>query len=133
MPEPVVDQRQALNEQLKYHYRRADIGAKAWSTAYHGSAGLSAVLSIAAGILVQSQFENKDVPVTVLSFIAAALTALMGVGHFQRKWKINRLTRGKLKMLELDIMNTKDDLTPCFEKLKGIIKEHDEGIIPPDI
>jgi hypothetical protein len=65
----------------------------------------------------------------ILAFCAAALSALAATGGFDRKWRANRLSRGRLDELRIDFMDSNADLRIIRERLKNIIRMHDQEVL----
>jgi len=54
---------------------------------------------------------------------------LAAAGGFQRKWKSNRISRGKLDLLLLDLSDPASDAKDIRNQLKCIITDHDRAIV----
>ena len=113
---------------------RWTFGQKAWSFAYHVSLFGAALLSLAAGFVVQlkspvfSPAANETLA-TILAFLAAAFTGVSAVGGFAMKWRANRLSRGRIEDLRLDLKDPSADLRGARNRLKAIRRAHDLEIL----
>ncbi len=133
-----ADSRAQIRDQIGYWHRRWRRGQKAWSVAHHVSLSGAAIISVAIAFIIQinaqllSSVSNENLS-TVLAFFAAALSALAAAGRFQQKWRANRLSRSRLDELRIDFTDSNADLHNVRERLKGIIKEHDQEILGGDL
>lgn len=63
------------------------------------------------------------------SAFAALLTAIAAASGFSRKWQANRISRGKIEQLQIDMSEPGVDLKQVRKELKDIIAKHDEKIV----
>jgi hypothetical protein len=114
--------------------RRWIYGQEAWSFAYHVTLFGAALLSLAAGFVVQlkspifSPTANETLA-TILAFVAAAFNGVSAVGGFEMKWRANRLSRGRIEDLKLDLKDPDADLRGARNRLKAIRRAHDLEIL----
>lgn len=108
---------------------RADRNAaqKRWSGVHHIALFGSIFCSVFAGAQIQV-FENTGFA-TILTSIAAVLTGLASSGGFERKWRSNRLSRGKADCLLIDLDTADADLKKIRKQFKSAIEKHDLEII----
>jgi len=106
-------------------------GQKNWSMAHHVTVFGSIVCSVVAGGLLQvkSPELNLSGASAVLTSIAAALTSLAAAGGFERKWRSNRISRGRVDGLLLDAEGDSPNIPDLTNQLKDIIAKHDAEIV----
>ena len=111
-------------------------GQRIWSVAHHVTVFLPIICSVLAGALLQLKltdlrFAGLDQTgiATVLTSIAAALTSLSAAGGFDRKWRSNRLSRGRIDRLLLDAESDAPNIPDLTNQLKEVIAKHDEEIV----
>jgi hypothetical protein len=128
------DERTALREEIAHWCRRWRGGQMAWSFAHHISLFGATVVSITTGFILQldqdlfGHLSNKTVS-TLLALGAAVLSGMAAVGGFERKWRANRLSRGRLDELRIDFMDERHDLGNARKRLKAMIRLHDQEIL----
>lgn len=102
-----------------------------WSFGYHTLIYASAVCSAVASVLLKIDF-LKDKHASDISAILAACAALCSTllagGGFARKWKANRIARGKVRKLLLEIQNPAPDAAAIRKQLEEVIEEQDKQI-----
>jgi hypothetical protein len=92
------------------------------------------LLSLTAGFVVQLKFQvlpltaNESLA-TILAFLAAAFSGVSAVGGFERKWRANRLSRGRIDDLYVDLTDPSADLRGVRNKVKAIRRAHDLEIL----
>lgn len=104
-------------------------GQKGWSIAHHLSLFLSIISSSSAGLFLQIDDTKYKTCASVLTTLAAVLTAMALSGGFERKWRSNRLSRSQIDMLLLDMQDESPNFTRIRKALKGVIRAHDEEIV----
>jgi hypothetical protein len=125
----------ALRAELKKWRDGFQAGSKAWSLAHHVTAYGAAILSVAVGFIVQRPETwtlggiSRDSLSTCLALLAALLATIAATGGFERKWHSNRLSRSKVDLLELDLLDPSPDFRAIRAELKLIIASHDRAII----
>jgi hypothetical protein len=129
-----ANERAELKSEIKYWRKRWSLGQKTWSFANHLALFGATIISVAIGFIVQIKtplFENlsNESLLTILAFCAAALSALAAAGGFDRKWRANRLSRGRLDELRIDFMDSNVDLRSIRETLKDILRMHDQEVL----
>jgi hypothetical protein len=132
--DPTFDERADLEQQIEDWRKRWYRGQRAWSVAHHGALFGASVLSAAVGSIVQVGGETiVGLPAkalsTLMAFVAASLAAIAGAGGFDRKWRANRLSRGTLDGLLIDLRNPHSNTSQIRSKLKETIRLHDEEIL----
>ena len=128
-----ADDREELKREIQYLLKRRRAGQKAWSFAHHVSLFGTAIISVAIGYIVQLKtplfsVSNANLS-TGLAFCAAVLATLAANGGFERKWRANRLSRGRLDELWIDFMDSDADLAKARERLINIVRMHDQEIL----
>ena len=117
--------------EVEDRYRRADFGARAWSTLHHGSGILSILLSAGATLMATanlSGLDERQAKVTaVLAGAAGTLTAIGAFAGFSRKWRINRKTRTALRSLRRDLRSG-GETAALRQRFDEIMVAHDNGI-----
>ncbi|WP_445663588.1 hypothetical protein [Enterobacter soli] len=120
---------EALTEKASAWLTRFRRGQMFWSFAHHLSIFGSIICSVTSGVLLQINTQEYSVLASVLTTIAAALTAIATAGGFERKWRSNRLSRSKIDCLLIDIEVSNVADKSLYEKLKKIIGDHDQEIV----
>ncbi|MGK3191555.1 hypothetical protein [Enterobacter soli] len=120
---------EALTEKASTWWTRFRRGQMFWSFSHHLSIFGSIICSVTSGVLLQINTQEYSVLASVLTTIAAALTAIATVGGFERKWRSNRLSRSKIDCLLIDIEVSNMADKSLYEKLKKIIGDHDQEIV----
>ena len=127
-----ADERGLLAKQLNEKYCWYDKGSRWWSTAHHSSLYFGAAFSATAALLLKLDFMKAWPYTTDLAAAIAAVAALLGTfaasGGFDRKWRANRMSRGKIEELRIDLMDPDADLKSLRERFKAIIEAHDQAI-----
>jgi hypothetical protein len=129
-----ANERAEVDSEIKYWRKRWRFGQKGWSFANHVALFGAAIISVAIGFIVQIKTPileklSNDTLSTILAFCAAALSALAATGGFDRKWRANRLSRGRLDELRIDFMDSNADLRIIRDRLKNIIRMHDQEVL----
>lgn len=104
-------------------------GQRNWSFVHHACLFGSIICSSWAGLLLQSDDVTHKTHASVLTTLAAVLTAMALSGGFERKWRSNRLSRSRIDMLLLDMQDESPNFTRIRKALKGVIRAHDEEIV----
>jgi hypothetical protein len=127
-----VDERALLAKQIEQKYSWYDRGSRMWSIAHHSSLYLGAILSAAAALVLKMDFLKGRSYTTDLAASGAAIASLLSTiaaaGGFDRKWRANRISRGKVDELRIDLSDQNADLKAIRDRLKAIIDAHDQGI-----
>lgn len=104
-----------------------------WSLVYHGST-FSAALASALAVLV---LQLKTLPWTpdtradiaaILAMIASFLGAITASGGFERKWRINRLTKSTLEQLQIGLMDPEANPAEIRKELQSMTLRRDTTI-----
>jgi hypothetical protein len=120
--------RQHVEQQLAW----CNTGSRAWSFAHHGTLGLAAVLSAGAAVIAKlsSLSPESRGDWTVILAGAAAMLATIGVsGGFERKWRTNRVNRGRCRRLLIELGASDADLGRIRSELVQVVSDQDGGII----
>ena len=64
----------------------------------------------------------------VLAMIASFLGAIIASGGFERKWRINRLTKSTLEQLQISLMDPEADPAKIRKELKSMTLRRDTTI-----
>jgi hypothetical protein len=132
------EQRDFLQEQIEAKYKWFNRGSRFWSAAHHWSLGISAVLSTMSVLVLKLGFiqdvsaplyRHRDDLAALLAGAAAMIAALAASGGFGRKWQSNRISRGRIERLRLDLYSPDADLAKIRDQLKDVIRTHDESIV----
>lgn len=118
-------------KELEDRYKFYDTGSKLWSAGYHILLYSSAALSTAAAAVLKiTSFKDhaQDVSATFAA-VSALFTTYIAGGGFSRKWRANRIARGKISQLLIDVKDPTTDLGQIRLQLKQVIQEEDEGIV----
>jgi hypothetical protein len=127
--------RRLLLEQVRRVGRRADRGARSWSSVHHTAVFVSIVFSAGAAFLIKNPvFGLNATDAQSLAAVLALVSALMATLDvslgFYRKWKVNVTTRtaagSLLTTLETDPAYTVKD---AGRRLNAINERHALGII----
>src|SRR5262249_30711750 len=101
---------------------------------YHTFTFGAAILSAGAALLLQlkSLTLSQESRVDAASGLAA-LASLVGVisasGGFASKWRTNRITKGTLEQLQIDLMDQSCDLAKVRTALKEMKRVHHLAIV----
>ena len=93
------------------------------------SSALSAAAAVMLKIEVAKAYANDAS--AICAAVAALLTTLIAGGGFSRKWRTNRIARGKISQLLIDVDDPGSDLGKIRNQLKQVINDEDEAIIGP--
>jgi hypothetical protein len=131
---PDADDRKKLEVYVAGALRAENRWTKLWSLLYHGSAFGAATLSAAAALVLQLQsIEIQKTSRTDLATALAAISSLIAVisasGAFAVKWRANRITKGTLEQIQIDLMASDCNLAEVREKLKKMKQVHDAAIV----
>lgn len=129
------DKTNFIKEELIKWENWFNTGSKQWSFAYHFCVYAATISTLLVAFI--SQLPNdfvffgieKNILNSILAFTAAVLTSIIAKGGLDRKWKSNRLNRGKVKALKLELQSKPDEYLKVVEELKTIIIDHDKVII----
>jgi hypothetical protein len=128
-----AQEREQLIIQIDKQYHWYLRGSRLWSFVHHGSLYMSAVLSAASALTlkldVYKDLAARNDLAAVLATIAALLGTLAAAGGFGRKWQSNRVSRGRIQNLRLDIDASDADAARIREELKKVIADHDRALV----
>jgi hypothetical protein len=98
-----------LNKELMAWHKWFNSGSKQWGLAYHFCLYGTTIITLLIGFLTQIDFEYfwgipKNILIALLAFFAAGFSSLIAKGGLDRKWKSNRINRGKIEQLQLDLL-----------------------------
>ncbi len=103
-------------------------GQRIWSVVHYATIFGAIIISVLAGIVLQL-FKDSTELATILTTLAAALSSLAAAGGFERKWRSNRISRGRIDNLLLDIETDNATIDELVLQLKEIISNHDIEIL----
>lgn len=127
----MIEQLQAeIARRQRHHYS----AQRRWSFVHHSTTFGAAILSLVVVTIAPLKewpfgFVSKDIFIASISLLAAILAGLSARGGFERKWIANRLTRSKLDILQLDMLDAGADASSIKDTLKRIVVEHDAAIV----
>src|SRR5262245_4858044 len=100
------DERSLLEARITREYKSEILWTKFWSFVHHGFLFAAAILSSCAAIVIELGFQivglDSKRSGAMLAAVSALASALAATGGFQRKWRTNRRTRGRLRTLLTD-------------------------------
>lgn len=127
-----TDERAILMDLMRQLYRKYNYGARCWSLLHHSFVCLAVLLSTSSAVILKSgwlEVSTRTDLVATLSALAAMITALSAGFGFQRKWEANRLSRGRIQQMEVDLTDQNADATHIRKELKHIIGEQNVVVI----
>jgi hypothetical protein len=122
-----MEEKERLKQSITKWRKERNSAQKNWSGVHHASLFGSIACSVLAGAQIQF-FHNPQIA-TMLTTIAAVLTAIAASGGFERKWRSNRLSRSKADCLLIDIESEEADLDEIKTQFKAAIEKHDLDVI----
>ncbi len=126
-------ERQTFQERVSKDLSNATLWTKLWSLIHHTFLFGGAVLSAAAGVVLQLDVHVVEISATSLATLlagaAALTTTIAGSGGFDRKWRTNRLIKVRLVQLGIDLMNPEVEDANIRQDLKDIARLRYEGIV----
>ena len=128
----IPDERAELIRQVKAQLQWCNRGSRSFSFLHHGSLGTSSVLSAAAAVVAKlsSVPEAQRGDWTACLAGGAALMATLAVGGgFERKWRTNRVNRGRCQSLLILLSVADGDLTPIRAELLRVMADQDQEIV----
>jgi len=127
------EERAWLVDKIEKRKTRYDRGSHWWSVAHHSSLYLAAGFSAASALLLKLDSLRHWHYATDVAATASSVAALLGTiaasGGFERKWRANRISRGRIEELEIDLQNDSADAKSVRERLKAIMAAEDEAIV----
>lgn len=124
--------RQALEADLRKVRSSYNLGSRLWSFCHHFTTFGAAVLAVLTTVASQQEGWGdipKDDLIVYLGGATALLASLAAVGGFQRKWVANRLDRGRVHSLLLDVRGENPDLARIRAELKRTVERHDLEVL----
>lgn len=126
--------RETLRTYVARELGRLNRSTKLWSAVHHGFLFGAAILSAGAALLLQlNSLGLSEVQKADIASILASAAALIGVisvsGGFAKKWRTNRITKGTLEQLQIDLMDPSCDLNEIREALKEMKRLHHLGVV----
>ena len=123
-----------LKEELTKYYEWFNKGTRSWSFAYHLCLYTSIISTLLIGFISQmDEFSwigiSSNIFVSFLAFLSAVLTGIIAKGGLDRKWKSNRINRGKVDCLRLELILDDKKTPEIVSELKTIITDHDKVIV----
>jgi hypothetical protein len=127
------DQRVELQNEVDLWRRRFDLGCRAWSVANQGALLVAACSSAATAVLLKTNLIALGTSRTDVAALLAALgsfiTGISAFAGFDRKWRANRLGRGRMNQLRIDLMDPSADLSAVRVALKDALEAEDKEIL----
>jgi len=107
---------------------------KLWSLLHHGFVFGAATLSGGAALVLQLKSIDVQPPVrSDVATVLAAASSLIGIisvsGGFATKWRANRMTKGTLEQVQIDLMDPACDLADIRKRLKEMKQVHHLAIV----
>jgi len=123
------DTRVVLKQYVAAQLRGQILWTKLWSLLHHGFVFGAVILSAAAALVLQLKSillttEQRSDIATVLTAIASVVGVISVSGAFAQKWRTNRLTKGTLEQIEIDLMDPNCDYRKLLEELKEMKRIH---------
>ena len=117
------EERNELKSEVENYYRYYRRGSNRWFIIYFGCLYLSALFSGFAAVTLKLDMtaKNRDLP-AILAAIAAILSTLTAAGDFSKRYRANRIARGSIEQLKLDLSDRNIDLGKIRSELKEIIR-----------
>ena len=127
-PEQTQKFESRLNERSEWYGK----GRRQWSFAHHSTLYISVISSAAAAIIPQLQgFTNEALQknlTSILAGLAAVLISLGTAGNFGRKWRANRISKGKAEQLEGELIG-RAPTSADINRLGQIELDHDKALL----
>ena len=131
-------ERDTLRSAIERRYRWYDHGSRVWSALHHWSLALSAILSALSALVLKLDSLARLLPAldayrndlaAGLAGLGAVIATVAASGGFGRKWQTNRISRGQVERLLLDVEAPDAIGANVRDMLKEVIKTHDEHIV----
>jgi len=108
-------------------------GTIAWSAVYNSCLVVALISSAAAAIVVKVDVWKAFGPdaVAICAGASALLNALIVGGGFDRKWRVNRTARSKIKQLQVDLADYTSSLPDLRSQFKKIVDDQDMAVMGP--
>src|SRR5215813_924488 len=120
------EEKTQLKAQPDEKYAWYNKGSRWWSAAHHSSLYLAAGFSAASALMLKLDSLKQWQYITDVAATVSAVAALLGTfaasGGFERKWRANRISRGKIEELRIDLTDDSADAKAVRERLKAIIE-----------
>jgi len=65
----------------------------------------------------------------LLAAVGTLVTAVTAFAGFERKWRANRLSRGRMNQLRIDLMDPAADLAAIRSGLKAVLEAEDREVL----
>lgn len=127
-----LDEREELTRQVKGQLQWCNGGSRLFSFLHHGSLASAAILSAAAAVAAKLSSvpeSQRGDWTTVLAGGAALMATLAAGGGFERKWRTNRVNRGRCQSLLILLSVPDTDLIPIRAELLRIMSDQDQGVV----
>lgn len=127
-------ERATLAGEVDHWWSQFDRGTRFWSAVYNGCLFGSIVCTALAVGLLKSEFVGQYVPFVTdvsagLAGAGTLLTTMVGVGGFERKWRANRIARGSLNQIRIDLLDPAADSASIRSALKEALREEDRDVV----
>ena len=127
-----TSERAALETELMKHYAWYNRGTLLWSTAHHVTLFLVPILAATATVLLKTQWVDPNIQV-VLTTVATVLASISASQGFAKKWQTNRLSRGRIEQIMVEMTDPRVDIAAVRQQLLEIIRQHEEGVLTAEI
>ncbi len=110
---------------------------KLWSAVHHTFIFGAAILSALAALTLQLksltlQPDTRTDVATGLAALAALIGVISASGGFGKKWRANRITKGTLEQIQIELMDPSCDLSKIISELKEMKRIHHLAIVGED-
>ncbi|WP_233810278.1 hypothetical protein [Paraburkholderia sp. HP33-1] len=131
---PDADERKQITNYVARQLSAENRWTKLWSLLYHGFVFGAAILSAAAALILQLKSisiepTSRTDLATALAAISSLLAVISASGGFAAKWRANRITKGTLEQIQIDLMDPACDLADIREQLKRMKQVHNLAIV----
>jgi hypothetical protein len=129
-----TSEREKLERYVADELKQENLWTKLWSLLHHGFVFSAAVLSALAALTLQLKSIGWEAATRAdVAAGLAAIASLVGVisasGGFGDKWRANRLTKGTLEQLQIELMDPACDLSRIRTELKDMKRVHHLAIL----
>ncbi|KVH78754.1 hypothetical protein WJ41_35175 [Burkholderia ubonensis] len=131
---PDADEREQIASYVAEQLRAENLWTKLWSLLYHGFVFGAATLSAAAALILQLKSigiepTSRTDLATALAAVSSLVAVISASGGFAAKWRANRITKGTLEQIQIDLMDPACELANIREQLKRMKHVHNSAIV----
>lgn len=128
------DQRAELQREVDVWRRHFNLGCKLWSAANHGALLVATFSTAAAAVLLKTNLPSmaasqKSDWAALLAIVGSFITGISTFAGADRKWRANRLGRGKMNQLRIDLMDPAANLAAVRAALKDALEAEDKHVL----